>query len=67
MNIGRAYINSLIISGTVVVGVMLFGGLASYILSRYNFKGKLAVHSLVMAKITFPSICNYCSSIYDVK
>ncbi|MBS5799414.1 MAG: carbohydrate ABC transporter permease [Clostridiales bacterium] len=55
MNIGRAYINSLIISGTVVVGVMLFGGLASYILSRYNFKGKLAVHSLVMAALLFPA------------
>lgn len=55
MNIGRAYINSLIISGTVVVGVMIFGGLASYILARYEFKGKLFVHSMVMAALLFPA------------
>ncbi|MDA3734183.1 carbohydrate ABC transporter permease [Niameybacter massiliensis] len=55
MNIGRAYMNSLIISGTVVVGVMLFGGLASYILARYNFKGKLVIHSMVMAALLFPA------------
>lgn len=55
LNIGRAYMNSLIISGTVVLGVMFFGGLASYILARYNFKGKLAIHSLVMAALLFPA------------
>lgn len=55
MNIGRAYINSLIISGTVVLGVMLFGGLASYILARYDFKGKIVIHSLVMAALLFPA------------
>lgn len=55
MNIGRAYINSLIISGSVVVAVMFIGGLASYILARYEFKGKLIVHSLVMAALLFPA------------
>ncbi|MGL4363386.1 MAG: carbohydrate ABC transporter permease [Cellulosilyticaceae bacterium] len=55
MNIGRAYINSLVISGCVVVGVMFFGGLASYVLARYKFKGKNAIYSLVIAALLFPA------------
>ena len=55
MNIGRAYINSLIISGCVVVGVMFFGGLASYVLARYQFKGKTFVYGLVVAALLFPA------------
>lgn len=55
MNIGTAYMNSLIISGTVVIGVMIFGGLASYVLARYEFKGKLIIQSMVMAALLFPA------------
>ena len=55
MGIGVAYINSLIISGTVVIGVMIFGGLASYILARYEFKGKAIIHSMVLAALLFPA------------
>lgn len=55
INIGRSYINSLIISGTVVVGVMFFGGLAAYILARYTFKGKTFVHSALISALLFPA------------
>lgn len=55
MNIGTAYMNSLIISGTVVIGVMIFGGLASYVLARYEFKGKIIIQSMVMAALLFPA------------
>ncbi|MHC1750033.1 MAG: carbohydrate ABC transporter permease [Cellulosilyticaceae bacterium] len=55
INIGGAYINSLIISGSVVVGVMFFGGLAAYILARYNFKGKTFVHSALISALLFPA------------
>ncbi|MGL4799834.1 MAG: carbohydrate ABC transporter permease [Cellulosilyticaceae bacterium] len=54
-SIGKAYINSLIISGTVVVAVMFFGGLASYVLARYQFKGKNLVYGMVIAALLFPA------------
>lgn len=55
MNIGRAYMNSLIISGAVVVCVMLFGGLASYILARYQFKGKPVIQAIFAGALMFPA------------
>ena len=55
MNIGRAYINSLIISGCVVIGVMFFGGLASYVLARYEFRGKTFIYGMVIAALLFPA------------
>lgn len=55
MNIGRAYLNSFIISGCVVVGVMFFGGLASYVLARYTFKGKNIVIAAVYGALLFPA------------
>lgn len=55
MNIGRAYLNSFIISGTVVVGVMFLGGLASYVLARYTFKGKKLVLGAMYGALLFPA------------
>lgn len=55
INIGRAYINSFIISGCVVVGVMFFGGLASYIIARYDFKGKAIIHGALVGSLLFPA------------
>lgn len=55
INIGRAYINSFIISGSVVLAVMFFGGLASYIIARYEFKGKAIIHSALMGALLFPA------------
>lgn len=55
MNIGRAYVNSMVISGSVVIGVMFIGGLASYALARYEFRGKTAIYSVVIAALLFPA------------
>lgn len=55
MGIGRAYMNSLIISGSVVIGVMFFGGLASYVIARYEFRGKKIVYGMVVAALLFPA------------
>ena len=51
---GNAYLNSLLvsISGTLVVVVL--AGLAAYALVRYQFRGKGVVYSLVMAGMMFP-------------
>ena len=54
VNIFGAYKNSLIISCSVALLVMLFAGLAAYGLARYNFKGKKLIYSLVVASMMFP-------------
>lgn len=54
MKIGTAYKHSFIISGTVTVGVMLFSSLMSFGLTRYQFKGKEFIRSLIMASLMFP-------------
>jgi raffinose/stachyose/melibiose transport system permease protein len=38
MNIFRGFLNSLIISGSVVLLVLLFGGFAAYVIARFDFK-----------------------------
>lgn len=49
-----AYRNSIVISCTVAGVVILFAGLASYVLVRYEFKGKKALQALVLAGMMFP-------------
>lgn len=54
MKIGTAYMHSFIISGSVTIGVMVFASLMSFGISRYQFKGKEFVRSLIMASLMFP-------------
>lgn len=49
-----AYTNSLVISLTVTVFVVLLAGLAAYGLVRYNFRGKKIIYGLVIASMMFP-------------
>lgn len=50
-----AYLNSLILSGSVTVIVMLLAGLAAFALVRYNFKGRNFLMSIVVASMMFPA------------
>lgn len=50
----NAYINSLLISVTVTVCVVLLAGLAAYGLTRYNFRGKKIIYGLIIASMMFP-------------
>lgn len=54
MNIGIAYKNSLIISGSVTIGVMVLSAMMSFAVTRYSFKGKSIVQSLLAASLMFP-------------
>lgn len=54
MNIGNAYMHSLVISISVCVVVVLLAGMASYGLVRYNFRGRALLNSLVVAGMMFP-------------
>ena len=54
MKVLNAYKNSFIISGTVTIGVMVFSALLSFGLTRYRFKGKQIINSLIVASLMFP-------------
>lgn len=55
MNIGRSYLNSLIMSGGTVLLVLLFGGLAAYVLSRFQFRGRKVLYSILYASLLIPA------------
>lgn len=53
-NILSAYRNSFLISCTVAIIVILLSGMAAYVLTRYKFKGKFILTSLLYAGMMFP-------------
>ena len=55
MNIGKAYLNSLIISGTTVILVMFFAGLAAYAMTRYRFKLRNPLYLIFAGSLLFPA------------
>lgn len=55
INIGKGYLNSLIMSGSTVLLVLLFGGLAAYVLSRFNFRGRKLIFSILYASLLIPA------------
>lgn len=54
-NILRAYGNSLIISGTTMLMVLLLASLAAYGMTRYKFRGREIVHGLIIGSLMFPA------------
>lgn len=52
--IDRAFINSLIISGSVVVFTLLLGGFAAFAISRFKFKYKNVLKSFLFAGMLVP-------------
>lgn len=55
VNILRGYRNSLIISGTVMLVVMLLSTMMAFALTRYRFRGQGVIKSLVVAALMFPA------------
>ncbi len=53
-NIFRAYMNSFLIAGSTMFFVLFFGSLASYALTRFNFKLKPLVSMLFLGSLMFP-------------
>ncbi len=54
LNVLNAYKNSLIISGSVTIGVMVLSSMMSFALTRYEFKGKKIINSIIVASLMFP-------------
>ncbi|MDK2807838.1 MAG: raffinose/stachyose/melibiose transport system permease protein [Clostridiales bacterium] len=53
-NILNAYKNSLVISTSVTIGVMVLASLLAFGYTRYEFFGKKFLHSLIIASLMFP-------------
>lgn len=53
-NILVAYKNSLLISGTVTIGIMILSSMMAFGLTRYRFKGKGFINALISASLMFP-------------
>lgn len=53
-SIGRYAMNSLIILVFSLTGTMLFGAMAAYVISRYDFMGNRAVYFLFIGGLMFP-------------
>ncbi|MFC4098512.1 carbohydrate ABC transporter permease [Paenibacillus xanthanilyticus] len=55
IDIGKSYVNSLIMSFSVVTLVLVLGGLAAYIMARFHFRGKTIVQSILVATLLIPA------------
>ena len=54
LNIWGAYRNSLVISCSVALFVIIFAGMAAFALVRYNFRLRGVINSLIIAGMMFP-------------
>ncbi|TYP68066.1 carbohydrate ABC transporter permease [Paenibacillus methanolicus] len=55
IDIGKSYVNSLIMSISTVTLVLVLGGLAAYIMARFHFRGKTIVQSILVATLLIPA------------
>lgn len=54
-NILVSYKNSIVISGSVTLFVVFLAAMMAFAMTRYQFRGKTIVHSLIMASLMFPT------------
>jgi raffinose/stachyose/melibiose transport system permease protein len=55
IDIGRSYMNSIIMSGSTVLFVLLIAGMAAYILARFRFKIRPVILSLLVLSLLIPA------------
>lgn len=54
-NILISYKNSLIISGSVTIAVMILASMMAFAMTRYTFKGKGLINALIVSSLMFPA------------
>ena len=50
----RAFINSLFVASSITVGVILFGSMIGYALSRLQFRGRSLIFAIIIFTMTLP-------------
>ncbi len=53
--LGRFYLNSLLVTGATVIGVLLTSSLAGYAFAKYQFPGRSFLFYLILATLMIPS------------
>jgi len=53
-NIGRCFLNSIVVTFFSLIFTLLFGAMAAYVLARFNFKGNNAIFYTFIAGMIFP-------------
>ncbi|MEH1015051.1 carbohydrate ABC transporter permease [Micromonospora sp. CPCC 206060] len=53
-NVGRYFLNSVIVVGFSTAGTMLLGSMAAYVLARYRFWGNRFIYYLFVSGLAFP-------------
>lgn len=53
-NVGRYFLNSVIVVSCSTLGTMLLGSMAAYVLARYKFWGNRAIYYLFVSGLAFP-------------
>jgi raffinose/stachyose/melibiose transport system permease protein len=54
-NILTSYYNSFVISGSVTLLVIILSSMMAFAMTRYNFKGKGLINSLIISSLMFPA------------
>ncbi len=54
-NVLVSYKNSLVISGSVTIAVMILASMMAFAMTRYQFKGKGLIYSLIVSSLMFPA------------
>jgi ABC-type glycerol-3-phosphate transport system permease component len=52
--IGRAFFNSLFVTLSITTGVLVFGSMVGYSLSRLQFRGRIAIFYVIIFTMTLP-------------
>lgn len=52
--IGRAFVNSMIVACSITTGVLVFGSMVGYALSRLEFKGRNLIFYIIIFTMTLP-------------
>ena len=52
--IGGAFINSLIVASSITIGVLVFGSMIGYALSKLAFKGRNLIFYIIIFTMTLP-------------
>nr|WP_229323364.1 carbohydrate ABC transporter permease [Streptomyces sp. UNOC14_S4] len=53
-NIGRYFLNTVVVVGASVIGTMVLGSMAGYVLARFSFPGNRFIYYLFVAGMSFP-------------
>lgn len=55
IDIGRSYLNSFIMSGSVVFFVLLFGGMAAFVIARMKFRFRGLIQTVLVMSLLIPA------------